>query len=101
MSLYLDTSVIVPLLVRESTSATVDRWLGRAGDAVTTSRWAVVELASAIGLKVRSGRLDRLEPGGDAGLAQPTVEGHHGGRRHGEGDREMQRVAGLEAIEPA
>jgi predicted nucleic acid-binding protein len=58
LTVYLDTSVIVPLLVPEATSPVVDRWLAQAGNALTTSRWAVVELHSAIGMKVRAGHLD-------------------------------------------
>lgn len=73
MSYYLDTSVIVPLLARESTSAMVDRWLNRTGDAVTTSRWAVVELASAIGLKVRSGQLNAAQATKAFGLFSSDV----------------------------
>jgi predicted nucleic acid-binding protein len=58
LTVYLDTSVIVPLLVPEPMSPVVDRWLAGAGDAVTTSRWAVIELHSAVGMKVRAGHLD-------------------------------------------
>jgi uncharacterized protein len=52
--IYLDTSVLVSLLVPEPDSLVVRNWLARNdGVELATSDWAVVEFASAMGLKVR------------------------------------------------
>jgi uncharacterized protein len=52
--IYLDTSVLVCLLVPEPDSAAVRTWLARNQNAeLATSNWAIVEFASAMGIKVR------------------------------------------------
>jgi predicted nucleic acid-binding protein len=73
LSFNLDTSVIVPLIVKEATTMVVDRWLSQTADAITTSRWAVVELSSAIGLEVRSGALDPTQAATALGLFSSDV----------------------------
>lgn len=55
---YLDTSALVPLLVREPTSAACRRFWEDA-DAVVTCRIAYVETAAALAQAERTGRLDR------------------------------------------
>lgn len=55
---YLDTSAIVPLLVREPTSAACRRFWDDA-DAVVTCRIAHVESAAALAQAERTGRLER------------------------------------------
>jgi predicted nucleic acid-binding protein len=53
--IYLDTSVLVSLLVPEPESPSVRDWIGaHQDDGMATSDWAVVEFASAMGLQVRS-----------------------------------------------
>jgi len=55
---YLDTSLLVPLLVPEPASDRVQRWLERqAEEALSISEWTLTEFASAMGLKVRAGHL--------------------------------------------
>ena len=58
--LYLDTSVLVPLVLREATSGTIEQWFASApARQLVTSRWTLVEFASAIGNKVRAGALSQ------------------------------------------
>lgn len=52
--IYLDTNLLVALIVTEPASARVDAWLARqAGEQVSTSLWALMETTSALGIKVR------------------------------------------------
>lgn len=56
---YLDTSVLVSLFVREVHSAPVRTWFGhQVPDTLCTSLWTRTELAAALGAKVRSRLLD-------------------------------------------
>ena len=56
--IYLDTSVVVPLLVPETTSARARAWVERLDSgqtkALAVSTWAVTEFTSAMGIKVRN-----------------------------------------------
>jgi predicted nucleic acid-binding protein len=55
---YLDTSVLVSLFVREVHSAPVRAWFGgQVPDTLCSSLWTRTELAAALGAKVRSGLL--------------------------------------------
>jgi uncharacterized protein len=52
--IYLDTSVLVPLFVAEPQSAAVRTWFtANAAQPMAVSNWALVEFASALGVKVR------------------------------------------------
>lgn len=52
--IYLDTSVLVSLLVAEPASPSVRHWFERScGEDLATSDWAVVEFGSAMSIKVR------------------------------------------------
>lgn len=56
--IYLDTSIVVPLVVLEEKSVAIRRWIGSVGDdALAISDWTTTELASALSLKVRSRHL--------------------------------------------
>ena len=56
MTLYLDTSAIVALLVEERASERLQAWLSaREAEGLATSRWTEAEVASALSLKVRTG----------------------------------------------
>ena len=58
MTVYLDTSVLLPSFVKEDTSPVVRRWLAEhAHGEWTTSLWTSVEFASAVGNRVRAGTL--------------------------------------------
>jgi uncharacterized protein len=51
---YLDTSVLIALLLPEPDSLVVRSWLAKnQGGELGTSDWAIVEFASAMGIKVR------------------------------------------------
>lgn len=52
---YLDTSALVPMFMREPKTDAVLAWLESAGEPVAVSDWSLVEFASAASMKVRSG----------------------------------------------
>ena len=52
---YLDTSALVPMFMREPKTDAVLAWLESAGQAVAVSDWSLVEFASAASMKVRAG----------------------------------------------
>lgn len=59
---YLDASVLVPLAVPEASSAAMERWFTvHAPAGLAAGRWALVEFASAIGIRVRRGSLTAQE----------------------------------------
>lgn len=55
---YLDTSVLVALLVPEAGSAAVAKWYGGTRAELVSAAWCVPEFASAMGIKQRTGQLD-------------------------------------------
>lgn len=58
--LYLDTSVLIPLLVREAVSDEVRNWFESLPQSeLTISDWTYAEFVSAIGLKVRMRELSK------------------------------------------
>lgn len=66
MTVYLDASVLVPLAVPEASSPAMERWFSvHAPEGVAAGRWALVEFASAIGIRVRRGELTS-QAGGSA-----------------------------------
>lgn len=52
---YVDTSALVPMFVREARSDALLDWLEGSGASLAVSDWALLEFASAIALKVRTG----------------------------------------------
>lgn len=53
---YVDTSALVPLFIREpSTDAVID-WLETSGERIAISEWTLVEFASAAAIKLRTGQ---------------------------------------------
>ena len=52
---YLDTSALVPMFMRETKTEAVLAWLESAGEPVAVSDWSLVEFASAASMKVRIG----------------------------------------------
>lgn len=77
MTVYLDTSVVVPSFVAEDASPVVRRWFGEhALEEWTTSLWTSVEFASAVGNRVRGGTLSIAE--GEAALT--AFDGEIAGR---------------------
>ena len=51
---YLDTSALVPMFIREPKTEAVLAWLESAAEPVAVSDWSLVEFASAASMKVRS-----------------------------------------------
>lgn len=54
--IYLDASVVVPIIIVESTSFQVDAWLATRPD-ICLSQWTVSEVTSALSHHLRTGRL--------------------------------------------
>lgn len=57
MSVYLDASVILPILIEEAGSAVVDKFIGALDDDLIISEFAAAEVASALSRLVRTGRM--------------------------------------------
>lgn len=74
--IYVDTSALVPLFIREAKSEAVLAWLETADQRLTISEWTLVEFASAAAIKVRTGQIT-------AHLAKrATVGVHEFARKH-------------------
>jgi len=54
--IYLDTSALVPVFIREPKSEAVIAWIESAGERLAISEWSLVEFASAAAVKVRTGQ---------------------------------------------
>jgi uncharacterized protein len=61
--IYVDTSVLVALIVNEPKSAAVSRWYGACTDEMVSAIWCVTEFASALGIKQRTGQIGSDEAG--------------------------------------
>lgn len=62
MTLYIDTSLLVPLYTFETCSDDVERWFARQADeTMAISNWVLTEFTSAIGLKVRMKKLSVVD----------------------------------------
>jgi len=55
---YLDASAILPILIEESGSSVVDRFITEGDEALVISEFAAAEVASALSRLVRTGILD-------------------------------------------
>jgi predicted nucleic acid-binding protein len=56
--IYVDTSVLVALIVKEPGSAAVSAWYAAAKSELVSAAWCVTEFVSALGLKQRTAQLD-------------------------------------------
>lgn len=54
MMIYLDTSVVVSLLVHEAKTADVKTWFAAMNDVAVSSNWLISEFSSAISMKMRA-----------------------------------------------
>jgi predicted nucleic acid-binding protein len=54
---YVDTSVLVALCVREPKSAAVTRWYAACREELVCAVWCVTEFASALGIKQRTSQI--------------------------------------------
>ena len=91
--IYVDTSALVPLFIREPKSEAVIGWIESSGERLAISEWSMVEFASAAAIKIRTGRVA-------AGLAkQATARVHKFAQKHCTvavpGRREFRRAAEL------
>ncbi|MCI4428432.1 MAG: type II toxin-antitoxin system VapC family toxin, partial [Burkholderiales bacterium] len=50
--IYVDTSALVPVFIREPKSEAVIGWLESSGERLAISEWSLVEFASAAAIKV-------------------------------------------------
>ena len=57
---YVDTSALVPVFIREPKSDAVIGWLESSGERLAVSEWSLVEFASAAAIKVRTGQAAAL-----------------------------------------
>lgn len=55
--IYIDTSALVPLCVKEAKSDDLFNWYASCGDDLVSSAWCVTEMASALGIKRRTGQI--------------------------------------------
>ena len=61
--IYVDTSALVALLVREARSAAVAAWYADSTATLVTAAWSVPEFASALSMKERTGYLSAAQAG--------------------------------------
>jgi len=54
---YLDTSVVVAALTKETGSDRIDDWLSSQRSEVAISAWVKVEVSSALAIKLRTGQI--------------------------------------------
>jgi uncharacterized protein len=54
--IYFDTSILVPVFIREPKSDAVIAWLESSDERLAISEWSLVEFASAAAIKVRTGQ---------------------------------------------
>ena len=54
--IYVDTSALVPVFIREPKSEAVVGWIESSGERLAVSEWSMVEFASAVAIKVRTGQ---------------------------------------------
>jgi len=91
--IYIDTSALVPVFIREPKSEAVISWIESTGERLAISDWSLVEFASAAAIKVRTGQMA-------ANLArQATRRVHEFARKHcavaAPGREEFRRAAEL------
>lgn len=56
--IYVDTSVIVPLLTTESKTQIVTTWFGELSDTPICADWLLTEFHSAVSIKLRTGQIN-------------------------------------------
>jgi hypothetical protein len=61
---YVDTSVLVPLILNEQHSTAAADWYARETSELVTAAWCIPEFASALGIKQRTGAIDAQQAQG-------------------------------------
>ena len=74
--IYVDTSALVPVFIREPKSEAVIGWLESSGERLAISEWSLVEFASAAAIKVRTGQAAANV------VKQATARVHEFARKH-------------------
>jgi uncharacterized protein len=59
--IYLDTSVLVALLLNEPNSKLAERWYANCTEPMISAIWCVTEFASALGIKLRKGQINAVQ----------------------------------------
>ena len=54
---YVDTSALVPMFIREPKTNAVIDWIESSGERLATSEWTLVEFSSAAAIKLRMGQV--------------------------------------------
>ena len=60
-AVYVDTSALVALVVREPDSARVAAWYAASRSELVCAAWCVTEFASALGIKQRTAQIDAVQ----------------------------------------
>ena len=61
MSVYLDASAIVPLILRDAHTPTMEQWLANAREDLVVSDFGALEVAAVISRQVRSARMSEQQ----------------------------------------
>lgn len=61
MSVYLDASAIVPLILRDAHTMNMEQWLANAREELVVSDFAALEVAAVISRQVRSARMSEQQ----------------------------------------
>ena len=59
--IYVDTSVWVALLTRETSTPVIGAWFARTDAVLISADWMLTEFHSAISIKVRTGQIDTVQ----------------------------------------
>ena len=70
---YLDASVVVPLIIAETSSEQMYAWLERESD-ICLSQWTISEVSSALSHHFRTGRIDAEEREAAEAALNQTVQ---------------------------
>ena len=59
--IYVDTSIIVPLLTTEPKTEAVTAWFAKLDDMPTCADWLLTEFHSALSIKIRTGQINEID----------------------------------------
>ncbi|MCQ4189486.1 PIN domain-containing protein [Methylocystis suflitae] len=61
MSVYLDASAIVPLILRDAHTMNMEQWLANAREGLVVSDFAALEVAAVISRQIRMARMSEQQ----------------------------------------